>query len=82
MVTTIITIDKITTYPTDKQKNQFLKQKFACEQDALIILADMSVTTKTSISSDGKIRIVALLCAKKISNLRNKKNLGISSTFL
>ena len=29
-----------------------------------------------------KIRIVALLCAKKISNLRNKKNLCISSTFL
>ena len=27
------------------------------------------------------IRIVALLCAKKISNLRNKKNLCISSTF-
>ena len=53
MVTIIITIDKITTYPTDKQKkNQFLKQKFACEQDALIILADTSETMKTSISSD------------------------------
>ena len=51
MVTIIMTIDKITTYPTDK-KDQFLKQKFACEQEALLILADMSVTMKTSIPSD------------------------------